>query len=41
VEPMDIVEKAKENTLLSKGISLGLSFLRFVILDLDKFLYVV
>ena len=41
MEPMDIVGKVKENALLLKCISLGLSFLIFVILDLEKFVYVV
>jgi len=41
MQPMDIVGKAKEDALLPKGISLGLSFLRFVLLDLKKFLYFV
>jgi len=41
MEPMEIVGKANEDALLPKGISLDLSFLIFVILDLEKILYVV
>jgi len=42
MEPIHIVVgKVKEEVLLPKGISLGLSFLKFVILDLEKILYVV